>query len=597
MPRPKLETHGKKFRLKVRVPKDLVQHFPGKSLLVQNFDPPLASAEIAAMAWETAVRAKFLELRSPPSPLQSIPVPVRYGLPLADLGQVLAEEVRRYKTERLAADEMAPKLAGALRGLIHHKDSLLSGLPLEGVAADRSLAGRLASLDIDEDSAHEAAEAQTVELLAPFVEKARLRLRAVGVELDGEAALSAGVSFAFADLEIAQTIRQRASGQLTAAPNPEPRKHLEGLAPTAPAAQPSSPRLAEVVKAFLAEQDQAAPMFKKYQAVIPMLLEVIGDRPIADIKQQDINEYFQLLLNLPPRWADKRQQMKKGVRELAAMSWEKCISPKTFDCTYIAAARPFLKYAIRVYGDQGFPRHLTTEGIKYRGDRVAGEAHQRAMRPAELKQLFEGRKVQEFAQDPTQAGRYWLPLLGLYTGARVNEVCQLNPQWDVRQDQETGIWFFDITDETPTAEGVTKSVKNKTSKRKIPIHSALLGLGFLDYLERVKATGAALLFPEFPPGVVKAASKAEKWFRKHLDALGLRDETPGARIVGFHAFRSTLSAKAEEIDEPRVDAITGHKRDGESTVQRGYRGETPLPVKQQILERFTFPINPPKPSH
>jgi integrase len=389
---------------------------------------------------------------------------------------------------------------------------------------------------------------------------------------------------------IAEQERDLARFQAGEPPTQPPITKNAPEAPKTPAVQ-----LSAVIDSFMAKQDAKAPMFKKYQTVLPMFLAVTGDRSIGTLKQQHIEDFFSLLHRLPPRWAPKCRQMKKTVQELAAMEWEKCIAKATFEGTYIAAMNVFLKEKRRTKGDQGFPRHLTTEGIKYRGDRKEGEEKQRAFRQDELKRLFEGTEAQAIAADPKQAHCYWLPLLGLYTGARVNEVCQLNPQCDIQQEPETGIWFFDITEESETAKNVTKSVKNDTSKRKIPIHSALLGLGFLDYLERVKATGAKILFPKFPPMRGKACGKAEKEFRKHLRKLNLRDETPGARLVGFHAFRHTFTTQAELIDEPRADVITGHAREGESKAKRGYR-QTSLTVKRQILERFTFDVQPPKPA-
>lgn len=264
-------------------------------------------------------------------------------------------------------------------------------------------------------------------------------------------------------------------------------------APKAP--ETPAPLFSEVINDFMSQQDETKPMFRKYRTVMPMLLEVIGDKPVSELRQKQFNDYFELLLRLPPRWGYLRKKNGATVHEIAAKTWDECIGPKTFDDTYVTAVKQFLTFARRVYGDEGFPRFLTTEGIKYRGDRDEGERKQRAFTPDELKRLFEGPEARAFAENPSQAERYWLPLVGLYTGARVNEVCQLNPQCDIAQDAESGIWYFDITEDSETDERVIKAVKNDPSKRKVPIHSALLGLGFLSYVERVKGTGSALLFP------------------------------------------------------------------------------------------------------
>ena len=83
----------------------------------------------------------------------------------------------------------------------------------------------------------------------------------------------------------------------------------------------------------------------------------------------------------------------------------------------------------------------------------------------------------------------------------------------------------------------------------------------------------------------------------------LRDETPNARIVGMHAFRSTLLHRAMVLGVINAEVITGHAsnvtnlekiQDGQveqnaSSVVKKYRGELPVDKKLEILTRITFP--------
>lgn len=353
-----------------------------------------------------------------------------------------------------------------------------------------------------------------------------------------------------------------------------------------------APTFKVVVDAFLEgyQQDKKGAMFQKHQAVIPMLLEVVGDKPITELKQADINAFFALLGNLPPRWSDECRRRNISVRELAALEHKKALGPKTFQDTYIACVRAFLKAAKKDWMDQGFPTTLTTDGIEYKGSREEGENKQRAFQPKELVRLFNGPEMQAFANDPDQAHCYWLPHIGLFTGARVNEICQLNPQTDILEDDETGIHYFWITEETEGDERIDKSTKNKVSRRKVPIHSTLIELGFLRYVERVQKAGAKLLFPQWKPSRGKASGEAEKWFRNLIRDTGLRDETPGERLVGMHAFRHTLLNRAMNANPP-LDAtsITGHAGE-ESSIVRGYQGDLSLENKQRILDAITFGV-------
>jgi integrase len=74
--------------------------------------------------------------------------------------------------------------------------------------------------------------------------------------------------------------------------------------------------------------------------------------------------------------------------------------------------------------------------------------------------------------DAKKTWRYWLPILGYYTGARLNELCQLHC-CDV---QAGGVISFN--DDTPD-----KRLKNEPSRRLVPIHSELIRLGFLEFCD------------------------------------------------------------------------------------------------------------------
>lgn len=361
-------------------------------------------------------------------------------------------------------------------------------------------------------------------------------------------------------------------------------------APVTPKAK--APTLGKVVEGFLENyrQDKKPAMFKKLQPALTMLVEIIGaNKPIDELKQADLNGFFAILPKLPPRWRDTCNRERLSIRELAKRSHPITLGPETFE-GYLAAVRPFVKAARLNWGDQGWPLGLTCEGIEYTGDREKGENKQRAFKRAELEKLFHGPELQAAANNRTREHEFWLPAVGLFTGARVNEVCQLNPQTDILKDPETGIDYFLITDEGETDEGVRKSVKTHTT-RKVPIHRRLIELGFLDYVERVKKTDAKRLFPQWKPSRGKASAEAEKWFRRLLEKLKLRDDTPGSRLVGFHSFRHTLLTTANNAS-PQIDAtpISGHVGK-EDAVVRGYQGELALSRKREILEAIPFEID------
>ena len=251
-----------------------------------------------------------------------------------------------------------------------------------------------------------------------------------------------------------------------------------------------------------------------------------------------------------------------------------------------------LEYGRVNFQDEGFPTTLTVEKVRYEGDRKDGEEGQRALEPAELKRMFEGSEMQSFASDPALAHQFWLPTIGLFTGARVNEICQLNPQTDILKDYDTGVDYFLISAKTEAAEGVIKSVK-KGKTLKVPIHKKLLELGFLDYVERVKATGEKLIFPKWKPIAGRAAGNAQVWFDQFLRDTNLRDETPFAMITGMHCLRHTLVTTGIQ-QKLLLDSITGHTQPGGKDISKvflGYSGaalDASLDEKAALLNRLDY---------
>lgn len=172
-----------------------------------------------------------------------------------------------------------------------------------------------------------------------------------------------------------------------------------------------APLLSKVVGYFLENYDSSKPMYRKHKSFLPRFAAYLGDRPVDQIRQVDINEFAKLLCKLPTRWIDIIRKTGQTIEELAALEHTQLVAPKTFEDTYIASLRPFLKSSKRVFGDSGFPLNLTTDGLEYRGLRKSGDRKQRAFTSAELKRLFEGAEISAFAESSDNHHKYWLPLI------------------------------------------------------------------------------------------------------------------------------------------------------------------------------------------
>jgi integrase len=143
------------------------------------------------------------------------------------------------------------------------------------------------------------------------------------------------------------------------------------------------------------------------------------------------------------------------------------------------------------------------------------------------------------------AARRWVPWICAYTGARVNEITQLRACDVIEED---GIWCLDISPEAGT-------VKNKASRRKVPIHQHLIDQGFLKFAHT--KTGAAPFFYSLGRTTAKypaqsVGNKLAEWVR----GLGITDKTVAPNHGWRHRFKTL--GRRYCLDDKKLDAIQGH---------------------------------------
>ena len=280
---------------------------------------------------------------------------------------------------------------------------------------------------------------------------------------------------------------------------------------------------------------------KKLETFRKLFIGFVGDKKIDQLTQIEVNEFFFLLIKCPGgRGGNTGAFNELSIHERIAETEKNggvLMGLSTFKNTYVGAATQFFKWLNLKYA--GIAPVLTTSHIDYKdfgGKRAKGEEKQRALRLDEVERLMNG-----FPINPKTEHQFWLMMIALFSGARVNEICQLNPQHDIIQDEKTGIWYFNLTNESEGGVGVKKSHKNESSKRKVPVHSTPLGCGFLDYLKRIRGLSHDRIFNGFKPKAGKASYYAEEFFRKYLEKVGLRnDKTMGKKVLGMHSLRSTF---------------------------------------------------------
>ena len=154
---------------------------------------------------------------------------------------------------------------------------------------------------------------------------------------------------------------------------------------------------------------------------------------------------------------------------------------------------------------------------------------------------------------------YWLPLLALYTGARQTELGQLHPS-DICQEAylladgtKASAWVIKLVENAERGQ----RVKTEGSERRIPIHSDIISLGFLDLVQDAAQAKRNRIFHRIKPSAQgELMGSWSKWFTRHRKSLGIVDQG-----VVFHSFRHNFKQHARWAGIPSEvhNALTGHE--------------------------------------
>jgi integrase len=186
-----------------------------------------------------------------------------------------------------------------------------------------------------------------------------------------------------------------------------------------------------------------------------------------------------------------------------------------------------------------------TLGLAPKGEENTREA----FLPADLEKLFRSplftghwrldrreRPGHHLAKD----SKYWLPLIALHSGLRVEEIAKLKTR-DVREID--GVWCFDIY-----------GAKTDAGTRHVPVHPRLVSLGLIEYAQR---RGAEQLWPELVPGSEgKYSQRFCQWWSGFRHLIGVDRDG-----LVFHSFRHTFAGALQQagVQEAMVALIMGHR--------------------------------------
>ena len=203
------------------------------------------------------------------------------------------------------------------------------------------------------------------------------------------------------------------------------------------------------------------------------------DTPVYRITRDNLLEFRDLLYKIPTKLAQKSRYKDKSLSQILKLGEnDDKLSEPTIQ-KYMIRVIQFFNYCF----DSGYIGKSITAKMNVKIDVDPSE---RAVLPYDVS---EARKIFDIVTNIKQSGKspssrieaselYYVTMIAAYSGMRIKEITQLHKEDIVLKD---GIYCFNIN----TNDG--KTTKTKNSIRFVPIHSKLIDLGLLEYVNSKKS--------------------------------------------------------------------------------------------------------------
>lgn len=374
-------------------------------------------------------------------------------------------------------------------------------------------------------------------------------------------------------------------------------------APTvAPTCQERGKLLSEVHEEYerymmssLAKSDRWTNQTKLQNAMtIRLLIEFAGDRPINGYGEDEARSFKVALEHLPRmhgRSPDWRVPMRDAVKRVKALveSGEnppECLAMKTIK-RHMSALSGLFSWVKERPEDYGYRGANHFQGHRY----GRSEVKRWMWETEDLQALFNtpiwtGCDLSRRAKPGTALvynAYYWLPLLATYHGLRQEEIAQLRAS-DIQE--EDGIWFINIHSENGN------HVKTEAGERRVPIHSYIISLGFLDYVSIFRRNSDDHLWPTLKRGGPdkKFAHYYTQRFTEYCRQTGIYDESRP-----FHALRASFRTFLEDTQAKSVhiSKVVGHSLTTELGEGGRYTKKFNMSTLKQVVDKFDPKVNLP----
>ena len=287
---------------------------------------------------------------------------------------------------------------------------------------------------------------------------------------------------------------------------------------------------------------------------LDLLIQEFGDISLGKLNREMCVKFKDDLQKLPKNRTKLPQYRDLDFHELVKLNVvEKDRISRTTVNNNLGYVSSFMKWCvINGYVDINFFEGMRLKKlIRVRDERDRFEEK-------ELKQIFQKQNYIEFTEVEKQKYEYyWCPLISLFSGMRLNEICSLylDNIIQVKGNHREKRWCFNILEEPDRPD---KHIKTLSSRRIVPIHDTLIDLGFIEFIELLKKRhiNRQRLFQELKLSEGSYIRNVSRFFnRRYLTKLGLKTDRKT-----FHSIRHTVidHLKQQGIDVSFINELVGH---------------------------------------
>ena len=361
---------------------------------------------------------------------------------------------------------------------------------------------------------------------------------------------------------------------------PEPKEPYEVQRESTPISPAGKSSLSSNIDAFFERKRIEGKSVKEIgsdRTIAEDFVEIIGDIDFSRVTKKEVSHYIDIQTKLPTNRKKSPKYRDSNIQQLVEMnlSDEETQSPQNINkkLTKLVA---FGNWGVR----QGILSSNPFSGMKFS---VKKQSRSRNPFTAdELRKILHPETYFQYTtkfEHPFMPNRstlqmpyYWIFLLGIFSGMRTNEMCQLR-LIDIKK--VSNIWFMFVED-----SGETK-VKTESAVRKVPVHPQLIQLGFVDYVSKLKRSKKERLFWELKEERDGYASKVSRHFnQRFLPAVGVWEKYTKVLYCTRHTFINKLYS--EKVDENVIRSLIGHEK---GFTMKHYGGEPFSP--ERLLEEIS----------